>query len=131
MTGVHLTPLVSWQLRQDSNLKIAGFSFLRDYVISQMYLETPYEDFENQIRTQTHLIHEEFPNRYQSFLKEGSKHTVLLGDPSGFVDADSSFADLLTQMLASMYTTEVDTKNVADWLSELVNDSADWTSYSE
>ena len=127
----HLTPLVSWQLQQDPNLKIAGFSFLRDYVISQMYLETAYEAFESQIRTQTQQIHQAYPNRYQYFLKSGAQHTVLLGDPSGFVDPDSAFADLLTQMLASMYTTEIEGESTANWLSDLINDSPDWTSHSE
>lgn len=127
----HLTPLLSWQLEQDPNLKIAAFSFLRDYVISQMYLETAYEDFEAQVRMQTQRLHDAHPSRYQYFLKSGAQHTVLLGDPSGFVDPDSAFADLLTQMLASMYTTEIEGKSMANWLSNLLNDSPEWTAVAE
>jgi hypothetical protein len=127
----HLTPLFTWQLQEDSNLKIAAFSYLWDYVISQMYLESSYEDFEHQLRVQLNEIHRLHPERYNTFLKEGSKHTVLLGDPSGFVDSDSAFADILTQMLASMYTTEIESLTVSAWLDEFVNDSSNWSSHSD
>ena len=76
-------------------------------------------------------MHQAYPNRYQYFLKSGAQHTVLLGDPRGFVDPDSAFADLLTQMLASMYTTEIEGKSMASWLSNLLNDSPEWTAVAE
>jgi len=131
LDGGHLTPMVGWQLSEDPKLSVSAFSHLWDYVISQMYLSVSVDDFEFWLREETDALQKSHPGRYQSFLAEGSMHTTLLGDPSGFVDADSSYYTLIAAMLGGMDTTSVSGVTIADWLDAFVSQDPEWTALSD
>ena len=130
LSAGHLTPLIGWQLDQDPALQVAAFSYSWDYVISQIYLAVSYEDFETWLRHETSALHDAHPERYQYFIPEGSRHTTLLGDPSGFIGTDSLYYDLLADLLGGMDTTSIGDIHVGDWLEAFIQDSPEWTSLS-
>jgi len=129
--GGHLVPIVGWQLEQDPNLKVSAFSYTWDYVISQIYLAVSYEAFEAWLRQETAAMHADWPDRYQYFLPEGSRHTTLLGDPSGFVDVDSMYYDIVADLLGGMDSTAVGEVTVGEWLGAFVDDEAGWRSMAD
>ena len=127
----HLTPFIGWQLEQDPDLQISAFSYTWDYVISQIYLAVSYENFESWLRQETAALQSAHPERYQYFLPDGSRHTTLLGDPSGFVDTDSLYYDLIADMLGGMDTTAIDGMSVGSWMEAFVDGSPSWVSMSD
>lgn len=127
----HLTGLIDWQLGQDSQLRVAAISHLTDYVISQIYLDVTYAEFEDALRDETDELQSAWPGRYEYFLPHGSQHTALLGDASGFVDPDDPYAILVGAFMGSMADTEVDDLRLADWLRQFINDDPGWESHAD
>ena len=124
----HVTPLIDWQLQQDSNLKMSAFSYRWDYVIARVYLAIAYETFDAWLQQETEILHQKYPERYNYFIAKGADHTVLIGDPSGFLSLDSEYFELIDGLLGNMETTVVDDRGVRDWLRSFVEDADDWTS---
>ena len=127
----HLTGLIDWQLGQDSQLRVAAISHLTDYVISQIYLDVRYAEFEDALRDETDELQSAWPGRYEYFLPHGSQHTALLGDASGFVDPDDPYAILVGAFMGSMADTEVDDLRLADWLRQFIDDDPEWESHAD
>jgi len=130
LDGGHLTPLIGWQLEQDDRLRVAAYSSYGDYVISQMYLGAPPDDFQDWLTTQLAAVHAEHPERFQSFLIEGVSHTTLLGDPSGFISGDSSLTAVISAMLGGIDTTEADGVTIAQWVAAMIDDDG-WISIED
>lgn len=131
LDGGHLSAFIDWQLGQDPNLKVGAISHLTDYVISQMYLEVPFTDFEGWLRDETDRIQGNWPGRYEYFLPSGSQHTSLLGDPSGFVDPDDPYASIVSAVMGSMTETNIDDVTVSHWLEQLITDDESWASHAD
>ena len=127
----HLTGLIDWQLGQDPQLRVAAISHLTDYVISQIYLDVTYAEFEDALRDETDELQSAWSGRYEYFLPHGSQHTALLGDASGFVDPDDPYAILVGAFMGSMADTEVDDLRLADWLRQFINDDPGWESHAD
>ena len=128
LDGGHLSPLVGWQLDEDPNLRVSAFSTLQDYVISQIYLGVESDDFESWLVQEVDALHSRHPERYQSFIADGTFHTTLLGDPSGFLDADSAYTELLEELLGGMDETAIDSVTVADWMDHFLDEDVRWIS---
>ena len=124
----HVTPLVAWQLEQDSNLKMSAFSYRWDYVIAQVYLAISYEEFDEWLHQETEILQQNHPNRYNYFLAKGSQHTALIGDPSGFLSTDSEYFSLIDGLLGNMNDTSIGETNLRDWLRDFVEDKESWSS---
>jgi len=129
--GGHLTPLLSWQLDEDPDLRIAAFSAYEDYVISQMYLEVDGDDFSGWLEDELEAVHDQHPDRFQSFLVDGFIHTTLLGTPEGFIEGSSEELDALNELLGDIDSTEVDGVNIAAWTEAMLSGSQDWVSLSD
>ena len=127
----HLSPLIGWQLDQDPNLKVAAVSYTEDTVISQIYLAVDSKDFRSWLWDQMEAIEEQHPGRFASFLPEGIQHTTLLGDPAGFMDPDSEYAEALALMLGGMDSTEVDEMPLGDWIGHFIEGRKIWSSLWE
>ncbi len=128
LEGGHLTPLVAWELDQDPNLKVAVFSSYQDQVMSQIFLAITGAEFEPMVKEQTELVADEFPGRYAPFLIEGTEHTTLLGDVSGFLGDDFEFADAIGDMvhIGGMKTSKVGDMDFATWMEQMLSDSPKW-----
>lgn len=127
----HLTPLIGWQLQQDPLLKVAAYSADADYVISQIYLNVPGDDFSDWLDEQLGLVHDQHPERFQSFIIDGVSHTTLLGDPSGFMNGDEATMAIIASMLGGMEETSIDGVTIAAWMDEMLSDSPDWSSLKD
>jgi len=124
----HLTPMVAWELDQDPDLKVGVFSAYQDQVMSQIFLAITGPEFEVMVKEQTRLVSQEFPDRYVPFLIEGSAHTTLLGDVSGFLGDDFELADAIGDMVMinGMQTSIVGDLDFATWLDYMLADSPKW-----
>jgi len=127
----HLTPLIGWQLEQDPNLRVSAYSSKGDYVISQIYLEAPPEEFARWLEEQLGAVHADHPERFQSFLTDGVTHTTLLGDPRGFLEGDSTQLDLIASMLGTIDDTRIGDVTIADWLGEMVSEGDGWVTLED
>jgi len=131
LDGGHLAPLIGWQLSEDPMLSVSAYSSARDYVISQMYLKVNGERFENALRQQLGQLQQDWPGRFQYFISAGSQHTTLLGDPSGFLDPDSPYAEVVEGLLGGMTTTAIGDVTITDWVDDFVYQPEAWTSHSD
>jgi hypothetical protein len=127
----HLSPIIGWQLAEDPNLRVSAYSSSHDYVISQMYLNVGYGEFEDWLRSETGRLQRDWPRRYQFFISDGAEHTTLLGDPSGFIDPESPYATVVEGLLGGMTTTHVDGLTISSWVDTFVYDAGNWASYSD
>jgi hypothetical protein len=78
----HITPFLDWQLDNDPTLRISAFSNLQDGVIAGVFLSDPEidftpEDFENELISEHSSLNETYPDRFNSFLVEGTGHTAI------------------------------------------------------
>ena len=127
----HLTPLIGWQLQQDPNLKVAAVSYTEDTVISQIYLAVDPKDFRAWLWDQMEALEDRHAGRFASFLPEGIQHTTLLGDPAGFMDPESEYAQALAPMLGGMDSTAVENVPLGKWIENFVEGRSDWSSLWE
>jgi len=127
----HLAPIIAWQLEEDPNLKVSAVSYTQDFVISQVYLAIEADEFERSLREQTGLLSDDHTGRYASFLPEGTRHTALLGDPSGFVDEESEYFETLRTMLGGMDTTSIGGVSLGSWIADFVETGPGWVSLSD
>ena len=73
----HVTRFIDWQLAHDRNLRIAAISSLQDVVIGQVFLHIPPADFEAALTSETAILADRYPGRYERFLYPGRGHTVI------------------------------------------------------
>jgi len=104
----HLTDFHKWQLAEDENFRLSMMSYTLDTVIPFFTKVSP-EEFERAMRAEVADIENAYPERMHSFIRADADHTLLLGDTS------------LTAGGVS----------VLDWVTAMLEDSADWVSTSD
>ncbi|MCK6572888.1 pectinacetylesterase family protein [Myxococcota bacterium] len=125
----HLTPMAGWLLERDPGLRIAMFSSTADTVIGTLFLKIGAAAFEGAVREQLGRLATAWPGRFGAFVIEGTQHTTLLGDISGFLGPDSegsAFGDALD--LGSLTTTAQGGVAISDWIDWMLEADPRWTS---
>jgi hypothetical protein len=126
----HLTGLMDWSLQQDPNLRIAVFSFVRDFVIGTMFLGLSGPEYEAFLREEMSELNELHPERFQYLLASGVSHTGTFGDITVFGglipdSLDSDFIDL-----AGLEDAAVGDVKLGEWLGWMLTGDERWTSYA-
>ncbi len=116
----HLTRLIAWQLERDTNLRLAQFSSLNDFVIANLFLMIGPAGFEPALLEETAWLAERFPDRYRRFIVPGKLHTTLLGDASGFVGPELGERLAGVVELGNMTDTGADGVTVGEWLGAML-----------
>ena len=105
----HITDIHKWQLEQDDNFRLAMMSYTRDTVIGVTFTQVGGEVFEREMRAEMADLENAYPERMSSFIRSGASHTFLLGN---------------TSFTAGGVT-------VLDWVTAMLDGSADWVSTSD
>jgi hypothetical protein len=103
-----LSNYYSWQLSEDSKLKIALMSYKRDTVIADQYSSMGGESFEKHLLAEIASIEQAYPGRVHSFIVDGSLHGLL-----GHLQVTAG------------------TSTVGEWITQMLEDSPNWTSVSD
>ena len=103
-----LVNFYSWLLSEDPRLKFALMSYKQDTVIADDYSSMGGENLERHLLEDFSKLEKDHPGRAHSFLVDGSLHG----------------------MLGKMQTT-ADSVTVAEWLTQMLEDSPDWKSVSD
>ncbi len=122
ITNGHLTRLIAWQLERDTNLRLAQFSSVNDFVIANLFLMIGPAGFEPALLEETAWLAERFPDRYRRFIVPGKLHTTLLGDASGFVGPELGERLAGVVELGNMTDTGADGVTVGAWLEAMLAD---------
>lgn len=135
LSSGHLTGLLSRNLAEVPDARVAVFSSWYDLIIGDIFLKVDPSDFRDSVETETTALHRAFPDRYRRFVIDGRMHTTLLGDASGIVGSDLSSVEVPVEDLGALADIELgglDTTTAADgtpfhaWLDAFVNDGAAW-----
>lgn len=121
----HMTRYIGWQLEQDPNLKIAGFSSYGDAILANTFLMLTPEEFGQYVEREAHSLMEKH-DRFKAFLVEGGVHTTLGGDAREVVGAPVPGLDL-----GGIETTQLDGVNIATWIGQMLADDPAWLSHDE
>ena len=105
----HTTDIHKWLLEQDDNFTLGMMSYTRDTVISVTFTGAGGKVFERELIAELENLEAAFPQRVRSFVAAGPAHTFLLG---------------------SLVTTS-GAVTVADWVTAMLEGSADWVSTSD
>ena len=84
-------------------------SYTQDTVIGPAFTQVSGEVFEREMRAELADLEKAYPERVRSFITEGANHTFLLSDTSITAGGVS----------------------VLDWVTAMLEDSADWVSTSD
>ena len=133
----HLTPLVGWMLDQDPGLRVGMYSSWYDGILAAVFLQIPWSDFADALKTQSDALAKGYPDRFRRFITDGTQHTALIGDASGVIGTDitkleypeDALSTLVggTLVLGRLETTEVDGVSLATWLQGMLeNDAEVW-----
>jgi hypothetical protein len=125
----HLTGLIGWQLAHDPLLTVVPLSFLRDTIIGTLFLKIGADAFEAALKAETTRFANEYPGRYVPFLLEGSKHTLLAGDLSVFLeDIPEGGPDLSGFIeLGGLGASTNDGTTISQWLHWMLDGDPRWT----
>ena len=104
----HLTDVHKWQLAEDDKLRLSMMSYTRDTVIP-FFTRVSAEEFERELRAEMADVENVYPERMRSFITAGANHTFLLSDTSITAGGVS----------------------VLDWVTAMLDGSADWVSTSD
>ena len=102
----HITDYHKWQLAQDDNLQLGMMSYKQDFVIGNVFLQIGGAAFEEALLEEMADLEAAYPERVHSFIADGTDHTFLqkdLGITAGGV-------------------------SVLDWVTAMLDGSADWQS---
>jgi Pectinacetylesterase len=102
----HGTGIFNWALERDDNLRISLMSHKQDAVIAGFFFEVPGPVWEAELISEMAEVEAANPERLRSLVADGTAHTFL-GSRTGL---------------------EVDGITVLDWVTAMLDDSADWTS---
>jgi hypothetical protein len=105
----HITDVHKWQLAEDDDLRLSMMSYTQDTVIGPAFTQVSGEVFEREMRAELADLEKAYPERVRSFITEGANHTFLLSDTSITAGGVS----------------------VLDWVTAMLEDSADWVSTSD
>lgn len=110
----HLTDYYKWALEQDSNFRLGMMSFKQDRYIHTSWFSSV-ESFEQTLHAELSELENVYPARVHSFLATGTDHAILVDglDSNNALDAT---AGGVTAM---------------DWLTSMLQGSAEWVSYSD
>lgn len=105
----HTTDYHKWQLEQDDNFRLSMMSYKQDIVLENIFLQIGGEAFEAALLEEMADLGAAYPQRMHSFIADGTDHTFLqadLGITAGGV-------------------------TVLDWVTAMLDGSADWISTSD
>ncbi|HAN31745.1 MAG TPA: vtpJ-therm [Myxococcales bacterium] len=122
----HLTELLAWSLERDPSVRIAAFSSTRDYVIANLFLQIEPAQFETSLRAEMAQLEARFPGRFASFITEGTRHTTLLGDISGFTSTGGATAAAIGSFLGSIESTQAEGVRFSDWFLAFIDNAETW-----
>jgi hypothetical protein len=106
----HLTDgYFDWQLEQDPNMRLAMLSSKQDSTIAGFFLGIPLADFEAALLPEMAAMEVDNPERFRSFIINGTSHTMLTG----------AIPDL---------SATADGVVLSDWLSDMLSNSDSWQS---
>lgn len=105
----HITDYHKWQLGQDDNFRLGMLSYTNDSVITLTFGLGGGDAFETELRTEMKELEAAYPERVRTFLADGSSHTFLLNG---------------LNVTAGGVT-------VLDWVTAMLDGSADWISTSD
>jgi hypothetical protein len=121
----HLTRYIRWQLDQDPNMKIAGFSSYGDTILAITFLMLGTDVFGRYVQAETRWLMANH-DRFKGFLVDGGVHTTLGGDARVVIGADIPGLDL-----GGLETTVLDDLDIATWIRQMLADDPAWTSHDE
>ena len=100
-----LTQLIGWALEHDPTLRVAGFSFYEDAIISDGFLGMSGPDFRTLLMAQTGKVHDAYPDRFERFFVDGTTHTAIIG---------------------GYYDLKLDGVLLTDWTARMIDARSDW-----
>jgi hypothetical protein len=105
----HITDYHKWQLAQDDNFRLSMMSYKQDATIAVTFVRAGGEVFEKAMLEEMADLEAAYPQRMHSFIRDGNTHTFLLSD------------------------TSVTAGGIAllDWVTAMLDGSADWVSTSD
>ena len=103
-TGYHI-----YQLNEDQNLRMGFMSTKQDSVIADVFVGIGGEAFEAALLPEMEALAAAHPERFKSFIADGTSHTFL----------------------QAQFSREVDGVPVYQWVSDMLSESADWQSLSD
>ncbi|MFT5432824.1 MAG: hypothetical protein ACI9OJ_003528 [Myxococcota bacterium] len=141
LTDGHLTPMITWMLERDPNLRIGMFSSWYDSVLARTFMRITPDRFADALDQQTSAIAAQFPDRFRRFIIDGVQHTSLLANASGIIGDDLAAVELPEDALGTllsglklggMVTTEIDGLTMSTWLGGLIAGDLDvWVDVQE
>lgn len=105
----HGTNLHIWYLDQDPDLRQSLMSFTQDSTIAGAFFNVPGPVWEVALREEMQQVEAAHPDRVRTFIADGNQHTFLLDK-----------TDLAVEEIT-----------VLDWVTAMLDDSAEWTSRTE
>jgi hypothetical protein len=135
----HITPLISWTLDRDPNIRIALFSSWYDTIIGKVFLKWDPVSLAAAIEEQTGALVQAHPDRVRRFIVDGTTHTAMLGDASGVIGSDIGAieippgfaAELSGVQIGGLRDTKIGDVSVGQWLEAFVTGSEDWVNLVE
>jgi hypothetical protein len=131
----HMTPLIEWVLARDPGIRIAAISAYEDGIMSGLFLPLSADEFRAELIAETTRLAEAWPGRFHAFLFEGTSHTTLLGDLSGFLGPDAGsdppFGGSGGLQFGGLDTTAVDGMTVGAWLGRMLDGGEAWQTVRE
>jgi hypothetical protein len=103
-TGMHI-----WELDQDPDLRLSLMSYSEDALISTFFFGVPGSIWGVALKEEMQQVEDAHPDRVRSFIPAGSAHTMLLISP-----------DLVAEDIS-----------VLNWVTAMLDDSAEWTSRTD
>ena len=105
----NLTDYHKYQLAEDSNLRVGFLSTKQDAVVTVDQGTMSGPEFERQLLEAIDELSEDFPERFQSLIANGDGHTFIIRD----------------------FERSVGGTTVKQWVADMLNSNADWTSVSD
>ena len=94
----HLTNYLNWQMGQDSNLRRSMLSSTGDFVIATTFLQIGPQTHEDALRQELAEMEDAYPDRFRSWVTEGTTHTYIQRDPNQSAGGVSAIDFITSQM---------------------------------
>jgi hypothetical protein len=102
-----LTPMFSWMLQRDTNMKVSLMSYYEDGVIGVFFLGLQGPDYKKLLTTETGKVQSAYPDRFKRYMLPGSSHVVSAG----------------------WSTVTADGVKLSDWGEGMISGAAVWTDH--
>ncbi|HKU42809.1 MAG TPA: pectin acetylesterase-family hydrolase [Polyangiales bacterium] len=103
--SAHSTPVITWTLTHDPELRVAIFSAYEDSVLADTFLMIGGPAFKQALLDETGKVVKAYPERAKRFFIEGTKHTTA----------------------GNIQATMINGLSIAQWLGYMLNDDPKWT----